>query len=68
MAISKKVAERLAQQLKRETVDGEEARQAQDYLKQAAKQAAKAKAKAAATAPLQSSLQPSPQQQESTII
>lgn len=31
--------------LKRETVDGEEAKQAQDFLKQAAKQAAKAKAK-----------------------
>lgn len=32
--------------LKRETVDGEEAKQAQDYIKQAFKQAAKAKAKA----------------------
>lgn len=31
--------------LKRETVDGEEAKQAQDFLRQAAKQAAKAKAK-----------------------
>lgn len=31
--------------LKRETVDGDEAKQAQDFLKQAAKQAAKAKAK-----------------------
>ena len=35
--------------LKRETVDGEEAKQAQDFLKQAAKQAAKAKAKTAST-------------------
>lgn len=35
--------------LKRETVDGDEARQAQDFLKQAAKQAAKIKAKSAAT-------------------
>lgn len=35
--------------LKRETVDGEDAKQAKDFLKQAAKMAAKAKAKAAQT-------------------
>lgn len=48
--------------LKRETVDGEEARQAQDYLKQAAKQAAKAKAKAAAPAPPQPPSQTTPEE------
>lgn len=52
--------------LKRETVDGDEAKQAQDFLKQAARQAAKAKAKAAATAPPQPSSQTTPEEVDKT--
>lgn len=53
--------------LKRETVDGEEAKQAQDFLKQAAKQAAKAKAKTtAAIQPNQSPAQTESQQTPAT--